>query len=148
MGFSLSLTRKIDGYAYSPLEIVVSIVVFLVVIILSWANYSESVSRAADKRAYRVYDQIKQGVYRDMSSSNPTRRFIIKNVVGPVSLPPPLEEIFVDEGVVLNYVIRIYESRKNGIPKDQFRFEVASERSKKRFRYVEINGRILEQVLE
>ena len=140
-------TNKLEGYSYSPLEVVIAVILIVVLGTLLDSNYKIGLERAAYKKSYRAYDQIKQALFRDMSSATPTNRFMMKNIIGPGPLPQPLEEIFLDDGIVLNYLVRIYERSLRGVPKDQLRYQVTHKDSNVVLQYTEINGKILEQTL-
>ncbi len=72
---------------------------------------------------------------------------MIQNMVGPAPLPEPLEDVFLDEGVRLNFLIRIAEKSKRGQSKDLLRFEVTHKKGDRIYRYTEVRGILTEQVI-
>ncbi len=143
-----SFTKKIEGFLVSPLELLC----LTVFVILSINTLSGNLSKAAqidyDKQASDFYDIIKSAAYSEMSSPKPFKKYLMKNIVGPGTLPKPLTEVILGKGVRLNYLIRINQPSRLGQARDQLRFEVSHDLGQKIFRYTEISGEILEQVIQ
>lgn len=139
--------KKIEGYLFSPFELVAALCLLVATVNLLLINFNVSGERSIEKKAEHAYDLIRQAAYNEMSSSKPMRRYLIKDFTGPGTLPEPLSDVFLDEGVKLNYLIRVYQPAKRGRPRDQLRFEVTHEGGTKLYRYLEVRGQILEQVI-
>lgn len=141
------LAKPIKGYSFSFVELIVALAAVIMLVIL--INYNISASRVAsfDLAAKNNYDRLKQAIYQNMSSPMPERRYLMKNIVGPGPLPAPFDTVFLDNGIVVNYLIRVYEPRLNGQPKDQLRLEISHIHGRSIYRYVEINGVLTEQVV-
>ncbi len=142
-----TFTKKIEGYNFSLLELFFSAAIIVLLTILVISNLNVTNQRSFETMAQSTYDKLKQTIYSDMSSPNPTRRYLMKHIVGPGSLPPPFEDLFLKDGIILNYLIRVYEPAKMGRPKDHLRFEVTHAKSGNVYRYTEVNGVVFEQVV-
>lgn len=140
--------KKIEGYAVSPLEILSVFGLLFLVFELTAHNLSAFSAKSYDQLAATAYAQIKNAAYEEMSSPTPTNKYLMKNIVGPKSLPKPLANIILDKGLKLNYLIRVYQPGKSGQPRDQLRFEIMHEKGGHIYRYTEIRGNILEQVIK
>jgi hypothetical protein len=139
--------KKIEGYAVSPVEIISVLLLILLVFKLTSHNLAEYSAKSYDQRAAAAYAQIKNAAYEEMSSPTPKNKYLMKNIVGPKSLPKPLSKIILEKGLKLNYLIRVYQPGKSGQPRDQLRFEIMHEKGGHIYRYTEIRGNILEQVV-
>jgi len=140
--------KKIEGYAVSPVEIASVLLLVLLVFKLTAHNLAEFSAKSYDRRAATAYAQIKNAAYEEMSSPTPKNKYLMKNIVGPKSLPKPLSKIILEKGLKLNYLIRVYQPGKSGQPRDQLRFEIMHEKGGHIYRYTEIRGNILEQVVK
>lgn len=140
--------KKIDGYLFSPFELFLAGSILLATINLLLINFSDSRDRSKEKKAEHAYDLIRQAAYNEMSSPRPLRRYLAKDIQGPGALPDPLSDVFLEDGVKLNYLIRVYQPAKRGRPRDQLRFEVTHINGNRLYRYTEVKGKILEQVIQ
>ncbi|MDZ4785744.1 MAG: hypothetical protein SGJ02_06685 [bacterium] len=142
-----NFNKKIEGYLFSPIELFVTVSIIILLVFIVIENLSVSRMKAYDALALKGYDKIKLALYSNMSLPNPVRKFMIQNMVGPAPLPEPLEDVFLDEGVRLNYLIRIAEKSKRGQSKDLLRFEVTHKKGDRIYRYTEVRGILTEQVI-
>lgn len=140
--------KKIEGFAISPLEIISAFGLVFLLFELSSHNLSEFTANNYDEKAAAAYAQIKNAAYQEMSSPTPKNKYLMKNIIGPKSLPKPLAGVILDKGLKLNYLIRVYQPGKSGQPRDQLRFEIMHEKGGHIYRYTEIRGNILEQVIK
>jgi hypothetical protein len=138
---------KFSGFLVSPTELFVFCLVFFMSLKFGLSNLRESRLQGHDLAASRSYDVLKSALYNEMSSPNPQKKYLIKNVLGPAPLPNPLSDIMLDKGVRLNYLIRVSQPARIGRARDQLRFEVSHDDGRNVYRYTEIQGEILEQVI-
>ena len=141
------LTSRIEGYTVTRLEIVVLIALLISLFIILKGNLQASANANYDQQAQQAYENIKTQVYSEMSSPKPLKKYLMKNILGPTALPAPLNEVLLGKGVRLNYLIRIAQPARTGRARDQLRFEVTHDDGRHIFRYTEIEGEALEQIV-
>jgi len=147
MEFSKFFKKRV-GYSFSLFEAILAISLCLVTAWLLLVNLKHSRERGYEQSARSAYDKIKQAVYEEMSSPGAAQRYLMKNFIGPATLPSPLNEVFLDKGQELNYLIRVHQRSKKGRSREQLRFEVTHAQGKYIYRYTEVNGLLLEQLIE
>lgn len=146
--FKKNFTKKIEGFLVSPLELLCLVALVTLSIKTLSGNLSKASQIDYDMQAMSLYETIKSEAYSESSSPKPFKKYLMKNIIGPGTLTNPLTEVILGKGLRLNYLIRINQSSRVGQSRYQLRFEVSHDLGQKIFRYTEIGGEILEQVIQ
>ena len=139
---------RISGYSISRFELSFFMLLVFFTVVIFQSNVRQSSLDSYNSSAFAAYDSLKNTLYLEMSSPSPKKKYLIKNILGPISLPKPLESTLLAKGVRLNYLIRINQPARSGRGRDQLRFEVSHDKGSLIYRYTEIEGEILEQVIQ
>ncbi len=138
----------IPGYSFTRVELFTVLICLSLTAIFARANLHQFQHNSFDSLALVAYDDLKNSLYLEMSSPRPNRKYLVKNILGPGPLPPPMASVLLPKNVRLNYLIRVSQPAKNGRGRALLRFELWHEKGTVMYRYTEVEGEVLEQVIK
>ena len=137
--------KQNKGFTFIEVLVVVSLVGVLSAIAL--ANYHMFSSNALDKSALSDYRHIKVALLDVIADQNGSNRIVIRNAVGPATLPAPLTMVKLSPNVRAS-VVHVTRYRNNRRPRTNTTIDVYNREGTTRYRYTERNGLIVEQEIE
>lgn len=130
--------------SYSLIEIIVLFVTFAALLRLAVPNVREFITRASDASAYRVYTDVRDLVTRYAEDPDGAPTSLIFNQSGEGLLPRPYDKVMLHRGMRLNYLISLHYPGFF----DLLAIEISHDRGSQYFRFIEVNGKRFEQVIQ
>ena len=134
---------KSKGFSLIELLIVIALLAALSGIAL--VNFRVVSESAYDTTAESDYRNIKTAVQAVLIDPETPSRFVFRRRTGPSVFPSPLSMTGLSRDVYANIVYRI-RTRNNRPPRIRIVIDVQHLSGTKRFRYVNVNGNVTEQV--
>jgi len=110
------------------------------------SNYLKITRTILDRAAQSDYLNVKVAIRNALEDPETPNRFMFMGVRGPTSYRWPLEKAAVSTNVIAD-VFHSTRRRKHRRPTTITRIDVYHEKGRKKFRYTEVNGKIVAQVL-
>lgn len=134
-------TTKLNKSGVSFLEVIVIALLCSAFLRLAIPNINEFLFRAHDALAKKVYLSLKEKFFSTKNISVFDKPVVFLNQQGPAKIFIHSSLVEIPKDITINYAIEIPNS-KGG----QVLFEVTHNNGSQRFRYISIDGEIIEQV--
>ena len=127
---------------FTLIELCIAVSFLGVLAALALPNYHIMTSRAYDVEALSDYHHLKTVIATEDKALESLPDFNIRRRRGLVALPSPLNHASLSEGVILEYATKRTTDTEKIVT-----FELSHPSGRLIYRYTEVNGRIVEQVI-